>query len=94
MSLISLKGVGELSDLGRDLESGHEDPLLSLEANILGPLHKPGKIRLVVDVSSDSEVLGVLGKEGCMRVSGFLGTFACGDHLLGALVQLLDLFED
>ena len=54
MGLISVQSVGELSDLRWDLESGHQDSLLSLESDILRPFDESCEIHFVHNVSSNS----------------------------------------
>jgi len=63
-SLISIQSTGELVDLRRNLESGEEDPLLSLEDDVLGPSDEPGQISLGLDITTNSEVLRLSLKEG------------------------------
>lgn len=53
---VLVKGVVELSDSGRDLEALVEDDLLALEADVFGPLDKASKVRLVLDVLTDTKV--------------------------------------
>ena len=42
----------------------HKNSLLSLNSNVLGPLDETSKISLGLDVSTNSEVTGVLLEEG------------------------------
>jgi len=63
-SLISIQSTGELVDLRRNLKSGEEDPLLSLEDDVLGPSDEPGQISLGLDITTNSEVLRLSLKEG------------------------------
>jgi len=72
-----LDGGRELGNCGRDLESLHEDSLLSLDSDVLGPSDESGKISLGLDITTDSEVLGRLLEK---RVS--LGGGALGNDLL------------
>ena len=51
--------MGELPDLSWDLQSLHEDSLLSLKEDVLWPSDKPGKISSWKDVTTNSEGLGV-----------------------------------
>jgi len=67
-SLRLLDGVLELSNAWGDLESLHEDSLLSLDSDVLGPSDESSEVPLGLNVSTDSEVLGALLEEG-----GFLG---------------------
>ena len=68
MSLVSLEDSGELSNLRRDLKSGVQDSLLSLESHVLRPLDESSKINLGSDVTSDSVVSGSLLEESRMRI--------------------------
>jgi len=61
--LVSVDGVRELGNGRWDLESLHEDSLLSLDSDVLGPLDESGEISLGLDVSTDSEVSGALLEE-------------------------------
>jgi len=58
--LIPIDGVRELIYGGRNLQSGEEDSLLSLNTNVLGPLHKASEISLGLDVTSNSKVTRIL----------------------------------
>ena len=42
LTLVLLESLGELVDGGGHLETLHEDALLSLNANVLGPLDEAG----------------------------------------------------
>lgn len=66
MSLTSIlfKSLGELVDCGRHLQSLHKNSLLALNTDVLGPLHETGEVSLGLDVSTESEVFGVLLEEG------------------------------
>jgi len=66
--LVLVNGVGELSNGWGNLKALHKDGLLSLNADILGPLDKTGEVSLGLDVTTDSEVAGVLGEEGALLV--------------------------
>ena len=47
---VLVQGVGELGDSRGDLEALAEDDLLTLKADILGPLDEAGKVGLVLNV--------------------------------------------
>ena len=81
----------ELGNRGGDLESLVEDTLLALNADVLGPLHEPGEVSLWLDVTSQSEVAGVLLKERVLGVAG-TSSLAALDHNL-SLNSFLDLQE-
>ena len=67
---------------GGDLESLHEDSLLSLNSDVLWPLHKTGEVPLWLDVTSQSEVTWVLLEQRFLSLgaSSTLGA-AFNDHL-------------
>ena len=65
----------KLVDCWRDLQTGLENGLLTLEPDVLGPLDETAQISLGLDVAADAEVAGSLLEEGV-------------DHSLG--VGLLD----
>lgn len=58
--MVLIDCVLELVDGGGDLESLEENSLLTLNSDVFRPLHKPREISLWLDVSSNSEVAGVL----------------------------------
>lgn len=60
-----------------------QNPLLSLDSDILGPLHEAGEVALGLDVASDSEIASVLLEQGALNV--FDASFAASrgsDYLL------------
>lgn len=61
--LVLLYSLGELIDCRRHLQSLHQDPLLSLDADVARPLNEAGEVTLRLDVSSKSEVASVLLEE-------------------------------
>ena len=61
--LVLVNGLGELVQSWWGLESHEHDSLLSLDSDILWPLHVPGQVSCRLDVSSDSEVSGSLLEE-------------------------------
>ena len=73
----------ELSDERRDLHASHEDALLSLEQDVLGPTNKPGEVSLWLQLSTDPEVLRA-------RLEESVGDLALG-NLLAALGPFLRL---
>lgn len=68
-SSIAVEDVLELGESRGDLKAGLEDLLLSLEADILGPLHHAGDVALGLNILTDTEVSGSLLKK---RVLGSL----------------------
>ena len=69
--LVLVKNGGEDVQGSGLLESHHEDSLLPLDSNILGPLHEPGQVASGLDVTADSEVPGGLLEQ---RVGALLST--------------------
>jgi hypothetical protein len=69
LTLILVDGLGELVDGGGHLESLHEDALLSLDADVLGPLDEAGQVASGLDVATNAEVLGGLLEERALGVS-------------------------
>jgi len=62
-TLVLVDGGLELVDVGWDLKALEKDALLSLDADILGPLDETGEVANWLDVTTDSEVLGGLLEE-------------------------------
>jgi len=58
--LVTLNGAVELGDGWRNLEALHQNALLTLNADVLGPSDEAGEVSLRLDVSSDSKVAWVL----------------------------------
>jgi len=56
---VLVQGVRELGNGGGHLEALVKDDLLALKANIFGPLDEAGQVSLVLNVLTDTEVLGV-----------------------------------
>ena len=63
LTLVPVNSMSELIDGGRDLESGHENSLLSLNTNVLGPFHKTSEVSLRLDVTPNSIVTRILLKQ-------------------------------
>jgi len=83
-----LNSVGELGNAWWDLESLHEDSLLSLDSDVLRPSDESGEVSLGLDVATNSEVLGALLEEGVL----FGGTTGGFDDSLLCLL-FLDHFD-
>jgi hypothetical protein len=81
LTLRFLDGVGELGNAWWDLESLHEDSLLSLDSDVLGPSDESGEISLGLDVTSNSEVSGGLLEKRVLFSGGATG--GLNDDLLG-----------
>jgi len=58
--LITCNGALELGNAWRDLQTLHKDSLLPLNTDVLGPPDEAGEVSLGLDVSANSEVVGVL----------------------------------
>lgn len=54
-----IEGLGELVDGRRDLQTLIEDLPLSLQANVLGPLHKTSQVSLRLDVTTCARELHI-----------------------------------
>lgn len=90
LTLRFLNSVGELGNAWGDLESLHEDSLLSLDSDVLGPSDESGEVSLGLDVSTDSEVSGALLEEGVLL--GGTTSVSGGDDSLLCLL-FLDLLS-
>ena len=76
---------------GWDLESLKKNSLLTLDADVFGPLDEASEISLWLDVSSDSKVTSILLEQGALNLLGScLGASAGCDNLL-ALSDFLHL---
>jgi len=62
-SLVLLKGLAELVNLRGHLQSLHQNSLLSLDADVTRPFNEAGEVTLWLDVSSKSEIFGILLEE-------------------------------
>lgn len=56
--------MSELVDLGRNLQSLQQHSLLTLDADVLGPLDHTSNVHLGLDVVADLEVARILREEG------------------------------
>lgn len=79
VGLVLIQGSGELSNCGWDLDPCKQDPLLSLEGDVLGPLDKSGEISCGLDAISYSEVSGLLFKERIGFLLYLFGSLFCFD---------------
>jgi len=70
-SLVLVNGRLELVDVGWDLKALEKDALLSLDADILGPLDETGEVANWLDVTTDSEVLRGLLEEALSSIFCF-----------------------
>ena len=64
---VAVEDVLELSKRRRDLQAELEDLLLSLKADVLGPLNHAGDISLGLEVLADTEVSGSLLEERVLK---------------------------
>lgn len=72
---------------GRNLQSLEENSLLTLNANVLGPLDEAGQVSLGLDVTTDSKVTSILLEQGALAL---LSSTGGASHNL--LANLLDLY--
>jgi hypothetical protein len=90
LTLVLLEGLGELVDLGRDLESLHEDALLALNSDVSRPSHKSGEVALWLDVASKTEVASILLEETSITSSSATSTsFRFNDFLALSFLHLI-----
>jgi hypothetical protein len=95
-SSVAVEDVLELSESRGNLQAHLKDLLLSLEANILGPLNHATDISLGLDVLADAEVAGSLLEKGVL--GGLLASLTLrergGSDLLAGLGRLSLRKED
>ncbi len=84
--------MGELVQHGRYLQALEQDPLLSLDADILGPLHESGQVTLRLDVVADTEVLRSPNEQWVLGLADFLSSRLSSGNYLLSLRQFLWLF--
>lgn len=89
--LVLVDGGLELGNGWGDLQALHEDGLLALDADVTGPLDETGEVALGLDVTTDTEVAGVLGEEGGLVV-GLAGGGTNNDLL--SFSNFLNLIRD
>jgi len=58
--LVLVKSRLELGNTWGDLQALHENSLLSLNTDVLGPSHVTGKVNLGLDITTNTEVAGIL----------------------------------
>lgn len=85
--------MSELVDNRRNLESLHENALLSLDADISGPLHEAGQVALRLEIVADSEVLRSPHEQRILALVASLGSRLSGSDYLLSLSQFLWLLE-
>lgn len=68
LTLVLIDGLLELVQSGGDLQSLEEDSLLTLDADVLGPLDEASEISLWLDVSTDSKVTSVLLEQWALNL--------------------------
>ena len=78
--LVLVDGGLELGNSWGDLKALHKDGLLALDADVTRPLDETGEVALGLDVTTDTEVAGVLGEEGGL-VIGLAGGATNNDLL-------------
>jgi hypothetical protein len=94
-SSVAVENVLELGESRGNLQAHLKDLLLSLEANILGPLNHATDISLGLDVLADAEVAGSLLEKGVLKSSAILARQQqeIGVTNLGGLLASLTLRE-
>lgn len=88
--LVLVDGVRELVDGWGNLETLHEDGLLSLNADVLRPFDETSKVTFGLNITSDSEVTRVLGEQRTLII--LLGSSIADDDLL-SLYSFLNLIS-
>lgn len=63
LTRVLIKSLAELVDGGGHLQPLHQNSLLSLDTNVARPFDKAGEVTLGLDVSSKSEIFGILLEE-------------------------------
>ena len=90
LTLVLVYGVRELVDGWGNLETLHEDGLLSLNADVLRPFDETSKVTFGLNITSDSEVTRVLGEQRTLII--LLGSSIADDDLL-SLYSFLNLIS-
>ena len=86
LTLVLIDGLRELVECGGNLESLKKNSLLTLDADVLGPLDEAGEISLGLDVTTDSKVTSILLEERALNLLGAtLGATALNDFLANLL---------
>ena len=57
---VLIDGLGELVECGGNLQSLKKNSLLTLDANVLGPLDEASEISLGLNVTTNSKVTSIL----------------------------------
>ena len=74
---------------GGDLESLKKNSLLTLDANVFGPLDEASEVSLWLDVSTDSKVTSILLEQWALNLAGSsLSTSARSHNLLPDFLYL------
>ena len=68
LTLVLIDGLRELVECGGNLESLKKNSLLTLDADVLGPLDEAGEISLGLDVATDSKVTSILLEQGALNL--------------------------
>ena len=86
----AVKGGLELVDRGRDLQTGLQNGLLTLKADVFGPFDETAQVALGLDVLADAEVTGTLLEEGVGHSLhlGLLGGQGSGRDFLALILSL------
>jgi len=78
--LVSLNRALELSDGWWDFQALHENSLLSLNSNILGPFDETSEVSFGLDVSPDSKVAWVLFEQRILFTGARCGILITNEH--------------
>jgi len=89
--LVSLDRALELSDCWGNFQALHENSLLALNSNILGPLDETSEVSLGLDVSPDSKVAWVLFEQRILFAGARCGTLITNEHC--SFSRFFDLYE-
>ena len=73
---------------GGDLESLKKNSLLTLDANVFGPLDEASEVPLGLDVATDSKVTRILLEQSALVLAGTTLGATAGDNLLANFLSL------
>ena len=83
LTLVPVDSLGELIKSRGDLQSLEKNSLLTLDANVFGPLDETSEISLWLDVSSDSKVTSILREQWALHLTcSSFGARTCCHHFL------------
>ena len=91
--MVAVECAAELVDGRRHLEAVHEDALLSLDADILGPLDEARQVALRLDRATDAVVAWVLLEKRVLFTASFAFSGGAGSNDTLYLGELLNLWR-